>query len=326
MGAIERAAQSAEEFGEVFANYYYRADSYGIDQNGPATTYELATFQAGIIPVGKFTGFSMGVRRGWKQIRQSPSPVYVIWFPLLGSLSVTQDHARDVHVGVNEMVVTFGDRPFHIKALSERQDHRCAQMHVLVPSHVMHTCLPEIDHLCGKPFQATQGAAAVARDLFASLFREAEAVDQRTAEQMCIAGLQALANVIRPESDCTLGLSSKDARLEMVLTFIRKNVSIAGLTVDDVVKGCNISRRYVHYLMKSYNQTFSEFLWQCRLEQAHLWLTSAEFANFNIVDIAYMAGFRSPSHFSQTYRAKYGCSPKEARKTPLLDIEERVIQ
>ena len=109
-------------------------------------------------------------------------------------------------------------------------------------------------------------------------------------------------------------IGEPDPRLSRILTFIRKNVSVAGLTVDDVAKGCNVSRRYVHYLMKSHDQTFSEFLWNCRLEQAHDWLTSAEFANFNIVDIAYMAGFRSASHFSQAYRSRYGQPPKEVRK------------
>lgn len=315
MDRVQREARSAEEFGEIFANYYYHADSYCVGPQGGDTRFELATATSGLVPVARFSGYSLGVRRSWKHIRQSPSKLYVIWFPLEGSLSVTQDQANDVVASAGNVVVTFGDRPFHIKAMATDPERRCAQLHVLVPSHVMHSHLPEIDRLCGRVFKADCGGAVVARELFSALFREAGDTDSLTAEKLGMAGLEAIANVLRQQAGGEVQGAEQDARLERILTFIRKNVSVPGLTVEDVARGCNVSRRYIHYLMKHHDKTFSEFLWNCRLEQAHDWLTSAEFANFNIVDIAYMAGFRSASHFSQAYRARYGRPPKEVRKT-----------
>lgn len=314
MGREECEARSAEEFGEIFANYYYRAESYGMAPSGTDTRFELATAQSGVVPVARFSGYSLGVRRNWKHIRQSPSKLYVIWFPLQGRLSVTQDQANNVVAQTGDLVVTCGDRPFHIKAIADDGAKRCAQLHVLVPSHVMHTHLPEVDRLCGRVFRADSGGAVVARELFSALLREVAATDPQSAEKLGAVGLQAIADALRLQAGGEAQPSERDMRLERILTFIRKNVSVVGLTVDDVARGCNVSRRYIHYLMKSHDQTFSEFLWSCRLEQAHAWLTSTEFVNFNIVDIAYMAGFRSASHFSQAYRGKYGCSPKEVRK------------
>lgn len=314
MDRMKREARSAEEFGEIFADNYYHAESYCVGPQQSDARFELATMQSGILPVARFSGYSLGVRRTWRHIRQSPSKLYVVWFPLEGSLSVTQDQANDVVAAADDVVVTYGDRPFHIKAIADEANRRCSQLHVLVPSHVMHTHLPEIDRLCGRIFRSDSGAARIARELFSSLLKEAAETDPQTAEHLGIAGLHTLTQVLRQQSGCAQA-AEHDARLEKILTFIRKNVSVAGLTVDDVARGCNVSRRYVHYLMKSHEQTFSEFLWNCRLEQAHDWLTSPEFANFNIVDIAYMAGFRSASHFSQAYRSRYGHPPKEVRKS-----------
>jgi AraC-like DNA-binding protein len=318
MEKVECEAHSVEEFGRIFAREYYRADSYVVEGGGQDARFQLVTAQAGIVPVCHFSGYSLGVRRGWKHIRQWPSKLYVIWFPLEGSISVTQDLASEMVAGTGDMVVTCGDRPFHIRAVGGEAENRCSQLHVLVPSHLMHSHLPEIDQLCGKVFHARSGGAKVARELFAALFREATEMDDRSAERLGIAGLEAIAQVVRNQAGSTPGHSEKDVRLDRILSFIRKNIATQGLAVDDVARGCNVSRRYIHYLMKDHNCTFSQFLWDCRLEQAHEWLTSAAFAHVNIVDIAYMVGFRSASHFSQAYRGKYDCSPKQARKQACL--------
>lgn len=314
MERVDQAATNEQDFGEIFARDYYRADSYAVDRAVSKRSFHLAKAQAGLVPVARFSGYALGVRRTWKHIRQGPSNLYVIWFPLEGSVSVTQDEAHGEVVSNQQMVITCGDRPFHIKALTDQGQSRCSQIHVLVPKHLMRTHLPEIDRLCGKPYAAESGEAIVVRELFSTLIREAQTMDERSAAKLGSAALETLIGYIRSCSGTELDKGPQHAQLERILSFVRQHISTQGLTVDHVAKGCNMSRRYVHYLMKHHNKSFSQFLWECRLEQADQWLSDRTFAHFNIVDIAYMAGFRSASHFSQAYRTRYGVSPKEARK------------
>lgn len=310
-----RAASSEKEFGEIFAPDYYGAESFAISSDARQPYFRLAKSEASPVPVGRFSGYAVGVRRTWKDIRQGPSNIYIVWFPLEGSISITQDEASGQDIRPGQMAITCGDRPFHIKAMAEEGETHCSNTHLVVPKHLMHTCLPEVDRLCGKPFAADAGEAAIARGVFESLFDESSKIPLHASSKLAHAALQVLADYVRDCSKDRLKRDPRHAQLERLLLFVRQHISQQGLSVEQVAKGCNISRRYVHYLMKMHGMSFGEFLKECRLEQAHHWLTREGFESLNIVDIAYKAGFNNASYFSQAYRARYGVSPSEARRS-----------
>lgn len=102
------------------------------------------------------------------------------------------------------------------------------------------------------------------------------------------------------------------------MRFIDQHFTVQGLTADHVARACHMSVRALHYLLRREQTSFATCLWSTRLRQADAWLMDREFAHFNIVDIAYMAGFRSGAHFSNAYRARFGVTPGEARSRPAL--------
>ena len=310
---ISESASSEQEFGEIFARDYYEAESYALDLSPKNRSFHLSTASSGAVPVARFTGCPLGVRRTWRHIRNGPSNLYVIWFPLQGSLRVTQDEANGTPVSVQEMVITYGDRPFHIKALNGLAGENCSQLHIIVPKHMMRTFLPEIDRLCAKPFPADQGTARVVRDTFLNLAQEASALSAQVANNLTLTLLETLFSYIRQHAADDLKRGAQHAQCEKILAFIRENMSVQGLLVEHVANGCNMSRRYIHYTLKNHNLTFSHTLRKIRLNQAHEWLTDVSFAHFNVIDIAYMVGFKSASHFSKSYHSQFGIPPKLAR-------------
>ena len=312
---VEEMEKPAEGLGRPFAWDYHDAESYDVSSGPSEARSQLTTVQAGLVHICRFSGYSLGVRRSWEKIRSGGSNFYVIWFPIEGNISITQDQSHDVLVTPGEMVISCEDRPFHIKATAREHELRCIQIHILVPSHLMHDYVPDIDRLCGQPLCAESGVGSVVRDLFIALFREAAEICDENAETLSIVGLQTIAAMARDHAGDVPNRSERQTQFERVLAFIRKNVSTQGLTVDDVARGCHVSRRHVHYLMKEHDQTFSQFLWACRLDQAREWLILPSFGHFNIVDIGYLAGFRSASHFSQAFQKHFGCSPKKMRQS-----------
>jgi AraC-like DNA-binding protein len=74
-----------------------------------------------------------------------------------------------------------------------------------------------------------------------------------------------------------------------------------------------VSPRYLSYLLKDGNTTFSDLLWGRRLAKATEWLLSAAMCDRMVQEIAFMAGFKSAAHFSRMFKAHHGCSPKEFR-------------
>ena len=312
---IERQAKSVAEFNSLVAQGYYKAESYIPRGTSGDSSFKLDITQAGAMPICRFRGIDIGVRRNWKHIRGAASGLYVVWFPLEGEVSVTQNDVHDVIARPGSLIITCGDRPFHIKVAADGAAHWASQVHVLVPSHIIRTYLPDVDKLCGRAFGAQAGAAAIGREIFSQLVCEASRTSDHSAERLGLAALEAIADSIKREAGDVLdGVDdNKRARLQRILSYIQRHLATQGLTADQVAGACNVSRRYLHYLMKHNNTTFGEYLWECRLQQANVWLNDPEFRHFNIVDIAYMAGFRSASHFSHAYRNRYGFPPRACR-------------
>jgi AraC-like DNA-binding protein len=305
-------AVSIEGFHTMVEEGFYLSEVYLMNRV-PALEFKLASTVAGLVSISRFSGIDVGVRRQWKHIRSRSSDMYVIWFPLGGAVSITQDKVHDSLTGVGEFVITCGDRPFHSLATSPGSE-KCSQLFVLVPTHTIRSYLPNIDKFCGHTFRADSGAAKIAREIFSGLIDDADQISPEVASRLALSALAAIAESAKQEVPEELILvDSKKAHLERVLRFIDQHLSTQGLTCDRVAIACKVSRRYVHYLMRYHNTTFGEYLWNRRLKQANEWLLDPEFSHFHIVDIAYMCGFRSASHFSNCYRSYFGYPARDAR-------------
>jgi AraC-like DNA-binding protein len=71
--------------------------------------------------------------------------------------------------------------------------------------------------------------------------------------------------------------------------------------------------RYVQRLFETEGVTFTDFVLDARLAQAHRMLTNDRFANLKISAVACEAGFGDPSYFNRTFRRRYGATPSEVR-------------
>jgi AraC-like DNA-binding protein len=310
---VEREAKSIGEFHSLIENTYYHSESTLVGGLGRAPYFRLDSTLAGLLPVSRFYGIDMSVRRKWAHIRDKTSELYVLWFPLEGVISVTQDQAYEQVAGDNNFVITCGDRPFHIRAVAHGPAN-CSQLHVLVPSHIIRPMLPNLDKICGQPFSAGSGASLIAREIFKRLITEAEDTSSTAATKLGMAGLEAIAESVKQlDAQQSASFDVKQLHLERVLRYIQQHLSSQGLTAERVAEACKISRRYFHYVMRYNNTTFGEYLWDARLKQANEWLTDDKMRHFNIVDIAYMCGFRSASHFTNSFRARFGHSPRDVR-------------
>ncbi|WP_118180200.1 GlxA family transcriptional regulator [Paraburkholderia phosphatilytica] len=83
------------------------------------------------------------------------------------------------------------------------------------------------------------------------------------------------------------------------------------LAPDALAREIGVTRRQLERLFcASLNDTPTHFYLQLRLERARELLQQTD---MSITAICVACGFESPSHFSRTYRAKYGASPRHDR-------------
>lgn len=83
------------------------------------------------------------------------------------------------------------------------------------------------------------------------------------------------------------------------------------LRLTDLSPASGLSRRQMERLFqREMGRTPARYYLDLRLERAHLLLLTS---SLPVIEIAMACGFSTASHFSRTYRERYGCTPQRSR-------------
>jgi AraC-like DNA-binding protein len=108
-----------------------------------------------------------------------------------------------------------------------------------------------------------------------------------------------------------------DALRTLVRGFVDEHLADPALGPDGIAAAHHISRRQLDRLFADGDRTVAETIRDGRLERCRRDLRDPALAHASILEIATRWGFVSPAHFSRTFRAAYGVSPRELRCGPL---------
>lgn len=102
-------------------------------------------------------------------------------------------------------------------------------------------------------------------------------------------------------------ISSSNIYFANAQRYIRHNLS-EPIKVSEIADNLNISQIYLYKIFKSYtNKSVQQFILDYKLNEATDMLESGDYL---IKDVADRFGFSSSNHFSQSFKKKYGKSPK----------------
>ena len=107
------------------------------------------------------------------------------------------------------------------------------------------------------------------------------------------------------------------SEIERMLAFIRRNLSNPNLSPQTLAKYLNVSVRTVHNRFESVETSFGRALIEMRLDKAQRALTDPRQAIYSVTQIAFGAGFNDLSHFTKSFRAKFGMPPTQYRRLRL---------
>jgi len=89
------------------------------------------------------------------------------------------------------------------------------------------------------------------------------------------------------------------------------------LTVGKIAAEQNASLRYIQKLFEADGLSFGQYLRQRRLERCRSDLQSSPHRHLSISDICFRWGFSDAAHFSRTFRAEFGTTPRAYRQAQL---------
>lgn len=115
------------------------------------------------------------------------------------------------------------------------------------------------------------------------------------------------------EDGIASGASLRHVHKRKIADIIASNLRDPALSLDGIAEASGCSKRYLHKLFESEDQTLNCLIWNRRLEQARNEIGDPAQALRTITDIAFSWGFSSSSHFSRLFRDRFGLSPRDFR-------------
>jgi AraC-like DNA-binding protein len=117
----------------------------------------------------------------------------------------------------------------------------------------------------------------------------------------------------RPPEEARLHRLSR-FHLERIKNYLRLNLLDADLSAKRVASALELSVSHVHRVFAHEGCTVSEWLWRERLEGCAAELSRASEAHRSVGEIALSWGFNNLSHFSRSFKKRFGLCPKNWRK------------
>ena len=258
-------------------------------------------------------GTGISFRRCWHHIHARKAAVQLLYFIYQGELQVVNS-AGSYTVKPGRCGLINADEPFYTRAsIGDRGSFECAL--AVVPEHLVLSHMPWSKFL-NTSFEIGSGQRQIVSGLLNLLCFEGDHMSRRTATPLAEAFLHSISESVGDHiANSAPSCSLVDKRYADIQACIQKYLTSADLTCDRVAAYCGISPRYLCYVLKANNTSFSELLWSQRLPKACEWLVADSFERYPIHKIATMAGFKSAAHFSRMFKSTYKVSPKEYRES-----------
>ena len=259
--------------------------------------------------VNRVSGTPHHVRRTRAQIGRSSEQCYFLNLQLESECTIEQGD-RSVRLAPGQVALFASDLPFRIFHPSDA-DMSVASFWLprdLVEEALPGGSAPPICRVSDHPFLGPLiGAAA------RTLNRGARALDAGESGLLLESLIRLSAGAsARRDVDPQ---SARPALLSAVLEHVESRLDDPGLSVGSVAARFGISKRYLHKLLEPTGDSFSRHVLRRRLERVASELAAPEQARTPIAEIAYRNGFSDLSWFNRGFKAQFGATPRDFRRT-----------
>jgi AraC-like DNA-binding protein len=174
---------------------------------------------------------------------------------------------------------------------------------------------PRADAMCGRTAIARRGRSGLGA--VAAPFLERIAAGMADGSVAADDGdlAEATLDVIRAlHSDRAPATPPAAELLRRIQAYVLAHLADPGLTPARIAGEHYISVRLLHRLFAAEGTTVGRWMRDRRLERCRRDLADPALRHLSAAEIATAWGFRSPSHFSRSFRVAYGCPPGEVRR------------
>jgi len=248
------------------------------------------------------------VKRTATQIGRAGEDDFLISFQMENQCTVSQ-YGREALLNPGSFALYDSTAPYTLSF-----PEKFHQFVIQMPRDVLARHLIEPEKYAAISMNASNGLGLVLRDFIFSLAGELSSSEVKPSEALSenlvsLIALSFSSTVIQSElndSDCV-----KKALVRRIKQFIESNLFDPTLNNNRVAESQGISIRYLHKLFQNQEESIHEMILNKRLAKAYEILLNPAGAKPTVESVALHVGFSGASHFSRTFKARYGVCPSE---------------
>lgn len=188
------------------------------------------------------------------------------------------------------------------------------QIALLLPRERLARAGVDLEQMSVQRFSGRSGVSRLVFDLLSSAFAE---LPRMTGVGNGWEFADTMANLVRMSTLDKLGTPTEEALRETTRArakaYVMANLQDPMLSIDRIAEAVGCSKRNLHKLFAREDETLNSYIWNSRLERVRQDLASSALRHRSITDIAFTWGFNSSTHFSRSFRERYGVAPRAYR-------------
>lgn len=285
---------------EEMCRNFCRAESKPVKRRDPFHA-RLSCSQLGSIQVSSIDCSPLRYQRVADDVRASPSDEFLLSV-LRGGSGRIEQQGRLTEQAVGDVVIYDTARPFVYEF------HDRYQMVLLkIPRRAMLARVPEAERLTALRISGQTPLGGLA----ATMITNAAALNLQDGPAAAKVGASII-DVLAAAMDVQFADSGRTADrqaglLSRAKVFIRSNLDDPELNVEGIATALCVSSSTLARLFASSGTTVMRWLWEERLAASHLALVEGRAKQ--VTEVALACGFSSFSHFSRSFKARYGHTP-----------------
>lgn len=251
------------------------------------------------------SGEPVRVARGSRQLSRDDGGFLGVLFQRMGHTLCSQRGQQQV-IKPGEITVWHGRQ-----SLDFRMPERFRKLCLLVPIERFEGLLPDSELHVGAHFKAGTNLSKLLGACLSTLADNVLTSDEEPSDDAVEVALDLLGAALTKNKE-SRDRNPRTSLFERIRVFIEKRLDDPELSPSTIARAHSISVRYLHLLFSERGVTVGGWVRFRRLAQCRVALTDVR-KERTIKEIAVKWGFSDAPHFSRSFKAAFGISPKAFR-------------
>ena len=249
--------------------------------------------------------------RSPRQVSKAAEDCFLVLIQRLGETWIEQD-GRSTWIRPGEFAICDSSRPYQMH-LPQRFRHQVLK----IPGRVLRESTGSPERFTARAVSTDKTAGRLFLGMADMLGESTTDLSSREAAGVADSLVDLLGAAIGSLDNASMPLPRNIERYhrERIKELVGARLFDPDLTVEAIATGVKLSLRYVHALFASEPMTLSTWIFHERLEAGRRALLADASDLRPVTDIALSVGFKDLAHFSRLFKATYGASPRDFRRS-----------